>query len=198
MSSVRLIAPAKIEDKQYSQQELVRFLSYLKDKNLVKPRTVNSWSSAVSNLLSDLSASEDNDVRMVDIDLAVHRAANKISPSSLRSYRTRTKRAIEEFIKWKNDPSNYRPPHLYKTKPGLIPKHSPKSDRVSAEISSDENSIQSENLSEASSHPFGLSLSYPLRPDFLAQIFIPRDLSQLEAKRLGAFILTLSSDYQPE
>jgi hypothetical protein len=44
----------------------------------------------------------------------------------------------------------------------------------------------------------GLTLSYPLRVDFLADIVIPRDLNTTEAKRLGAFLLTIAVDYQPD
>jgi hypothetical protein len=43
----------------------------------------------------------------------------------------------------------------------------------------------------------GLPLSFPLRPDFLAQVVVPRDLTTAEAKRLSAFLLTLASDYEP-
>jgi hypothetical protein len=43
----------------------------------------------------------------------------------------------------------------------------------------------------------GLPLSFPLRPDFLAQVVVPRDLTVAEAKRLSAFLLTLASDYEP-
>jgi hypothetical protein len=49
-----------------------------------------------------------------------------------------------------------------------------------------------------SSPPSGLPLSYPLRSDFLAQVVIPRDLTLSEAKRLGAFLLTIAVDYQPD
>jgi hypothetical protein len=43
----------------------------------------------------------------------------------------------------------------------------------------------------------GLSLPYPIRSDFLAQVVIPRDLTVEEAKRLGAFLLTLAADFKP-
>lgn len=43
----------------------------------------------------------------------------------------------------------------------------------------------------------GLPLPFPLRPDFVAQLVVPRDLTTAEAKRLGAFLLTLASDYEP-
>jgi len=40
----------------------------------------------------------------------------------------------------------------------------------------------------------GLTLDYPLRPDFLAQVVIPRDLTTEEARRMVAFLLALTSD----
>ena len=40
----------------------------------------------------------------------------------------------------------------------------------------------------------GLALSYPLRPDFLAQVVIPRDMTVSEARRLSAFVMTLTVD----
>jgi len=36
-----------------------------------------------------------------------------------------------------------------------------------------------------------LCLDYPLRRDFLAQLVVPQDLTELEARRLCAFIATL-------
>lgn len=43
----------------------------------------------------------------------------------------------------------------------------------------------------------GLSLSYPLRTDLLAQVVVPRDMSSTEARRLAGFIMTLAIDYAP-
>jgi|PlaIllAssembly_1097288.scaffolds.fasta_scaffold1856607_2 hypothetical protein len=36
-----------------------------------------------------------------------------------------------------------------------------------------------------------LCLPYPLRPDFLAQVVVPRDMTIVEAERLCAFVLAL-------
>ncbi len=38
----------------------------------------------------------------------------------------------------------------------------------------------------------GLSMPFPLRVDFTAQVVIPVDLTQLEADRLSAFLKTLA------
>ena len=43
----------------------------------------------------------------------------------------------------------------------------------------------------------GISLEYPLRPDLLAQVVVPRDLTVEEARRMGAFLVTLAVDFRP-
>jgi hypothetical protein len=43
----------------------------------------------------------------------------------------------------------------------------------------------------------GISLDYPLRPDLLAQVVVPRDLTVEEARRMGAFLVTLAADFRP-
>lgn len=51
-----------------------------------------------------------------------------------------------------------------------------------------------EGLLSAETKPNGipaLCLDYPLRPQFLAQLVVPRDMNTAEAKRLCAFIETL-------
>jgi hypothetical protein len=44
----------------------------------------------------------------------------------------------------------------------------------------------------------GLSLEFPMRPDFLAQVVIPRDMSKDEARRFTAFVMTLAHDFVPQ
>jgi hypothetical protein len=42
-----------------------------------------------------------------------------------------------------------------------------------------------------------IALGYPLRPDLLAQVVVPRDLTLEEARRMGAFLVTLAVDFRP-
>jgi len=39
-----------------------------------------------------------------------------------------------------------------------------------------------------------LALDYPIRPDFMAQVVVPRNLTMAEARRLEAFIMSLAID----
>jgi hypothetical protein len=51
--------------------------------------------------------------------------------------------------------------------------------------------------SPAPARPDGIALEYPLRPDLLAQVVVPRDLTVEEAHRMGAFLVTLAVDFKP-
>lgn len=189
----------------YSKDELIRFTKFVSDKDLVKYQTARGWRTAVSKLLDDLSEAEENDVRKVDVALAVHRTANRtsgtISPGSLKTYKSRVLTAIEEFLRWKEDPANYKPRGLNKQS-----RSKQKSKTASSRTPKEQSPISFDNESkdqqsgskETITQSHGLSLSYPLRSNFLAQVVVPRDMSELEARRLGAFILTLATDYQPE
>lgn len=188
----------------FSKQELMRFTEFVSDKGLVKYQTARGWRTAISKLLQDLSEAEDTDVRRVDVDLAVHRTANRtsdtISPDSLKTYKSRVTTAIEEFLAWKEDPENYKPRALSKQKTTKKIKRSPsqKSTAQSSETVQQDRQTQTSRQKEVITQSHGLNLSYPLRADFLAQVVVPRDMNELEAKRLGAFILTLATDFQPE
>jgi hypothetical protein len=42
--------------------------------------------------------------------------------------------------------------------------------------------------------PGALAVPFPLRPDFLAEVVVPKDMTALEARRLCAMLLTLAHD----
>jgi len=44
----------------------------------------------------------------------------------------------------------------------------------------------------------GLAYEFPLRPGFMVQIVVPRDLTVQEAERLYLFLLALAVDISPE
>jgi hypothetical protein len=188
----------------YSKEAFLKFLDYVLDKGLMKFQTIRGWRSAVLKLMADLSEAEEGDVRTVDLDLAVHRTANRdsisVSPESLNTYRNRVALAIQEFISWRNDPATYKPRGLNgksraKSSNGtkslnerVIPQ-----ERVRKGAPKASEKREAETIASS-----GLTLSFPLRSDFLAQVVIPRDLTAIEARRLGAFLLTIAVDYQPE
>ncbi len=183
----------------FSQDAFFKFLDYLSDKNLVNSQTVRAWRSAASRLMTDLSEAEKTDVRTIDHDLTVRRAVNRdsdsLSPQSLKTYQRRVEIAIEEFVKRQSDPSGYKPRGLNEQS-----RIKPSGERTARQERMKPSSVMptEKHERETSLTSSDLTLSYPLRSDFLAQVVIPRDLNVMEAKRLGAFLLTIAVDYQPQ
>ncbi|MBW4515225.1 MAG: hypothetical protein KME11_08375 [Timaviella obliquedivisa GSE-PSE-MK23-08B] len=182
----------------YSKEAFLKFLDYVSDKGLIKFQTVRGWRSAALKLMANLSEAEEGDIRTVDLDLAVHRTANhdsvSVSPESLNTYRNRVVLAIQEFVSWRDDPATYKPRRLNGKS-----RARPSNERVTPQERLSKGAPKtSEKRGAETMASSGLTLSFPLRSDFLAQVVIPRDLTAIEARRLGAFLLTIAVDYQPE
>jgi hypothetical protein len=111
-------------------------------------------------------------------------------------YRRRVGRAIEEFVRWVEDPGTY----AFRT-PARAARAEPQARKRPARPGEDR--PRSGRLPPGAPEPIsaeagtGLSLDYPLRPDLLAQVVVPRDLTVEEARRMGAFLVTLAVDFRP-
>jgi hypothetical protein len=186
-------------NKDFSRTAFFRFLDYLSKEDLVNFQTVRGWRTSASKLMMDLSEAEDADIRMVDLDLAIRKTVNRdsiaLSPQSLKTYRRRVSIAINEFIKYQSDPNGYEPQYLNGQSRAKSDGESIIRREQAGSVKSTPSEKQDKEIVHISS---GLTLSYPLRSDFLAQIVIPRDLSTTEAKRLAGFLLTIAIDYKPE
>lgn len=180
----------------YTRDGLVKFTELLGEKGLANSNTARAMTVAVSKVLSDLSPEEEADVRKIDVTTAVRRHNNKnpnaLSPKSLAEYQRRVTVAIREFVQYVDNPTGY-------TGIGrdLKSGRADNGDRVAAKKRSPRIPLQQSDDQSVPALPTssGLSLAFPLRPDFLAQVVIPRDLKSDEAKRLAAFIATLALDY---
>jgi hypothetical protein len=174
----------------YSREALARFIDFVVDKGLVNASTAQGWRVATGKVLEDLSPEQLADVRTIDVDMVfrafLNRHPGRLSPVSVGEYRRRVGRAIEEFVKWVEDPGGYgartaswqgRGEGRGRMRPSPPPR-------------------ERDHRPDPASGP-GIALSYPLRPGFLAQVTVPADLTVDEARRMGAFLLTLAPDFKP-
>jgi hypothetical protein len=180
----------------YSKIALMKFLDTVVVKGLMNANTAGGLKAACSRIMDDLA--DTDDVRGVDINTAVVRYNNRnpgtLAPNSLAEYQRRVSRAISDFVRWVENPAGFKPRAR-----GTTAKNGRK-----AEGATDGRATPRQETSRPVGHSTGsaspsagLPLSYPLRPDFLAQVVIPRDLTAEEARRLGAFLLTLAADFRP-
>ncbi len=176
-------------EPDFSRDALARFIDYVVDKNLVNPSTAQGWRVATTKVLAELTAEERADVRRIDVDATfkqfLNRNPGRLSPASTGEYRRRVGRAIDEFVSWMENPAGYGSrTAAWTAKSESRPRSRPRPQPAPAPAS------------ESSEHG-GVALSFPVRPGFLAQVMVPADLTVDEARRMGAFLLTLAPDFRP-
>jgi len=188
----------------YSFGEMLEFLEYAGEHGLINKSTAVAYKTAASKVESDLTEQEARDVREVDLPVLFQRFVNKnrvkIAPDTLRTYQRRLETAIQEFTTWRQDPTAYRPRGRGRT---AASKKDPQPNKTPGTSRRAESPTESEIGASgivSDSHPAKMILTvpYPLRPDFLASVQIPRDLKAVEADRLAAFIRTLAVDFKPQ
>src|SRR6056297_1186059 len=97
----------------YAAKDLLNFLNYSLDKGLGKKETLKTRIVSVGRIVDVVGAEEFGDVRKIDTDHIMERFVNlagtKFSPGSLASYKSRLNSTVSDFLRWKENPSNYRP-----------------------------------------------------------------------------------------
>jgi hypothetical protein len=180
----------------FTKTALTQFCDTVGQQGLVKANTATAWRVACTRILEDVA--DGDDVRSLDLPSAVIRYNNRhpgdLSPSSLKEYQRRLELAIRQFTSYVNDPTGYKGygRRLRKANGDRRPRN---------ERPVPKKSVVEEPKKDLAEPPRqvtpGLSLEFPMRPDFLAQVVIPRDMKVVEARRFSRFILTLAQDYQP-
>lgn len=186
-------------DTSYSRASLLTFLDTLGTKGLANANTAQSLRVSCGKILVDLSDAEEADVRKVDVGLAIRKFNNKnpgaLSPSSLAEYQRRVTLAIREFDLYQGNPTGYKgigrqPSRSENGEKPTAKKKEPLSKGAPAKHA--ERGAPSAPTTSA-----GLSHTFPMRSDFLAQLVLPRDMKTAEAQRLCAFIRALAADFAP-
>lgn len=186
----------------YSRAALLMFLDTLGTKGLANANTVQSVKVACGKILVDLSDAEENDVRRIDVGLAIRKFNNKnpgkLAPVSLSEYQRRVTLAIREFDLYQGNPTGYkgigRGPS---SKPEGTEKPTPKRKEAGHKELGRIEPVTPAHTS-AGAATAGLSFAFPLRQDFLAQLVVPRDMKLEEAQRLCAFVRALAVDATAE
>jgi hypothetical protein len=173
----------------YSADTLLAFLDHAAEKGLMPAATATALLVAARTVFAILTDQEQSDVRNIDLDAVNRRFENKhardFTSGSLKTYGSRVRRAVAQFISWRDDPGNFRP----KTRStAAMRARRPGSDVL-------EHSV--EDLTAATTMPASApgtyQTSFPLRPGTVVTLFnLPEDLSAAEAKQLSDFITVLA------
>ena len=89
-------------------------LEFLKKSGMagkINPATARSRRTAAEQLLSQLSAEESNDLRLVDVDRLCNRfhklQGSSIRPETLKLYNARLKSSLTDYFSWLEDPEGF-------------------------------------------------------------------------------------------
>ena len=175
---------------------LLSFLEWAADKGMMKKATAMSLKGACNNVLSVLEESEADDLSTVDWDSVFQRwenlHASKVSPGTMRAYRQRVKYAFDEFGKYIQNRSGWRPSGGQRsTSPGARSKKSGIQGRVDDEGNYGE-VFEIDDASKIVHH-------FPLRRNIVVAVTgIPFDVKKAEMARLTAYLSNLVPEEEIE
>jgi hypothetical protein len=173
---------------KFSLNNLLEFLDNAVKWGHMNRNTANAQKAACSQVLNILDISEKSDVRTLDMESVFKRYVNlnpgKIKPDSLKTYRSRVEKAVEAFLEYQKDPTNWKPTFQQR-------KRLQRTD-AAGEIKNPLSSTGPDMFTKT------LSVPFPIREDLTIMISnIPRDFKVSEAKRLAVFLEALAIDFTP-
>jgi hypothetical protein len=190
-------------DADYSKASLTKFVDTAVDHGLLNANTAAGWTAAVSRILGDMA--DDEDVRTVDVPTAIKRYHNKhpgeLKGTVLKEYERRLTRALGDFVKYTEDPTAYKGRGRGPSVDSEAGRPARKAKAKSQTITPQTGAITVTGAApEVTPVPakVGMTVDFNMRPDFLAQVVVPRDMKAAEAKRLCRLIMALAPDYDPE
>jgi hypothetical protein len=174
-----------------SREAALEFLEYVEKKGLMAPATAQARKTAVNKVFAILDEKEAADITELDLDEVMGRYFNlqgkDLTPDSLRSYKSRLKSAIADFISYVENPLAFKPTVQ------------PRDKRITARKEpSEQRQTGSEPprapQSSLSAGPMsGSILPIPIRADLTIYIQgLPFDLTSGEARRIAGVVTAMA------
>jgi hypothetical protein len=193
----------------YTAEGAKKFLGYLIDKGLLNSNTGGGMRSACEKVFSVLDEDEKQNLNELDVDSAVRRFVNKnpgaLSPDSLAVYSSRVKRVIEMLKRFNSDPAGFKPSTKVRPRPNDVEtsptREGQKKKGVQPskpDVPNPQSSPEIPSGTETQNRTPTVTLTFPLRADFVAQFVVPKDLTLKDAKKLAAYFELIAVDFQPD
>jgi hypothetical protein len=175
-----------------SRAELLKFLDYVGSKGLLSPATAESRKASVNKVLGILSDDEAEDVSKLDLEEVVHRFANlhgqSYTQDSLRTYKSRTKSSIEDFLRYVDNPLSFKVGGQTRER---------KSKQSNGQAGAPRREMDAPPPAPPrGSPPIAASsiLPIPIRADLVVHVQgLPFDLTEAEAKKIANVIQAMAS-----
>lgn len=178
--------------EKHSVEDLIEFLNHAAERGLMPAATAQALAVASRNVFSVLEEGERAELPLDDIDAVIRRFNNKrardFNPASLKEYGRRVKRAIEMYLRWKEDPANF----TVKTRATNSGKRRDRPSGKQTEVQVAK-ALPDDAYSSLAASAAGYQTAFPVRPGQVVTVSnIPHDLSAAEAERLANFIRLLA------
>lgn len=186
---------------KHSAEDVLDFLAHAGERGLMPAATAQALAVATRNVFAVLDESEKSDLPLHDLDSVIRRFNNKrardFTPTSLKEYARRVRRAADLYLKWKNDPANFS------VRTRATSPRSKAADRAKVRITQSMQSNDPDENDGFTAQPYpcspspgagdGYATAFPVRAGQVVTVSnIPLDLTNAEADRLAQFIRMLA------
>ncbi len=185
----------------YSADELQGFLTYAIQKGLIKEVTGKSRRIAAQKVLSALDESEREDLRGIDVNAVFDRFVNKFSrdftPESLATYKSRFQLALNDFLRYKENPAGFRFDGHRKARPSGDGAEGEKRGTVKRILRTQPSAGRAPPPVATPPAPTVSEVVFPIpiREGVIVRLHnIPNNMTKAEAQRISAVILALAMD----
>lgn len=180
---------------------LIAFLNWTIDKDELVDATASALRTGCVKVLSVEDDWQDLDLRTANLDNIVSRFRTRhrldMKERTLDQYEARLRQSVEMYLKWLDGDATWKPSQRKKAAAsnggnGGGKKAAPAAVRVPAALHPEVPVQPDPPKAGMITYPF------PIRPGLRGSIQLPEDLTEREAKRIGAFIATLALEDEPE
>lgn len=174
-----------------SREAALEFLEYVEKKGLMAPATAQARKVAVNKVFAILDENEARDVTALNLDEVMNRFSNLqgkgLTPDSLRTYKSRLKSAITDFIRYVENPLGFRPTVQLRERKIATRKGSEEQQQSNAEPARPTQS------SPPAGPMSGSIVPIPIRVDLTVYIQgLPFDLTAGEARKIAGVVTAMA------
>jgi hypothetical protein len=172
----------------YTLDDLLDFLGHASDKGLMPAASAQALAVASRNVFGVLEEDEQKNLEALDLDAIIRRFNNKrardFSPTSLKEYGRRVRKAMDLYAQWKHNPADFS-----------VKTRAPRKARKSADAEAIEADTNALTMPKYANRAGAYQSSFPVGPGRVITLLnVPEDLTAAEAERLAQFVRMLSID----
>lgn len=176
-------------------KDFVGFWSWAVGKGLMNSNTARALGAAAKQvmMIEDNWESKEisNNFNAEDIlSRFKNLKAKNFKPESLLAYERRFRQALSLFLKYQEDPANWKPGEM-------ITKRIRSRGEVQNDFPGKPNDVVVPNTPERPPTSGLMDYPFPLRENCIARVRIPTDIKMTEVERLAAFLRALAIDFSP-